>query len=230
MSTFSGFNSDKRKPTPIPEEFFNDLLPEIDDLDELRVTLYAFWNLGCQETEPRYLVLDDLTGDEMLSKSFGKIEEEIQDRILAALEKAVRRGSLLTGHSAEETVYVLNTSLSNSIILALETNKWNPASKTHPKITLNLSRPNIFSIYEKNIGPLTPIISDTLQEAESQYPAEWIEDAVKIAVTRNVRNWRFIEAILRSWKEKGRDEKDQRASQENRKRDSEGEFADYINH
>ena len=77
---------------------------------------------------------------------------------------------------------------------------------------------------------LTPIIADTLVDAEKTYPAGWIEEAMKIAVERNARNWRFIEAILRSWKEKGRDEKDQRPSAESRKRDSEGEFGEFVRH
>ena len=86
------------------------------------------------------------------------------------------------------------------------------------------------TLYEQNIGPLTPILAETLQEAEDTYPAEWIEEAIRMAVTKNVRNWRYVEAILRSWKEKGRNETDRRSNQEDRKRDSEGNYADYINH
>ena len=75
-------------------------------------------------------------------------------------------------------------------------------------------RPNIFSLYEANIGPLTPMIADLLQEAEQTYPVYWIEQAMKIAVENNVRRWRYVEAILASWKERGRDEKDRRDAQE----------------
>lgn len=58
---------------------------------------------------------------------------------------------------------------------------------------------NIFQFYSENIGPLTPFISDALQDAEKRYPANWIEAAFKIAVERNARNWKYIDAILRDW-------------------------------
>jgi len=96
-------------------------------------------------------------------------------------------------------------------------------------VKLQPERPNIYALYEQNIGPLTPILSETLQEAEKNYPLEWIEDAIRIAVVKNVRTWRYVEAILRSWKEKGRDGTDRETTEENRKRDSEGKFSDYVN-
>jgi len=35
-------------------------------------------------------------------------------------------------------------------------------------------RPNIFKLYEENIGPLTPLIADALKDAEKTYPPEWV--------------------------------------------------------
>jgi len=35
-----------------------------------------------------------------------------------------------------------------------------------------IERPNIFKLYEENIGPLTPIIADMLREAEKEYRNE----------------------------------------------------------
>jgi len=53
---------------------------------------------------------------------------------------------------------------------------------------------------------LTPLISDELREAETTYPAEWIEDAMRKAVNANARSWRYVDKILRTWKAKGRDD------------------------
>jgi DnaD/phage-associated family protein len=91
-------------------------------------------------------------------------------------------------------------------------------------------KPNIFGLYEKNIGPLTPILAETMKDAEKEYPAEWLEEAIRIAVKKNVRNWQYVEAILRSWKEKGRGEKDQRNHKEDTRKYIEGDLADYIKH
>ena len=34
-----------------------------------------------------------------------------------------------------------------------------------------MERPNIFGLYEQNIGPLTPLIADALKDAELSFPA-----------------------------------------------------------
>jgi DnaD/phage-associated family protein len=75
-------------------------------------------------------------------------------------------------------------------------------------------RPNIFRLYENNIGPLTPMIAEILQDAENTYPPAWIEEAIRIAVENNKRNWRYVEAILRRWQEGGRDEREDRRDTE----------------
>lgn len=65
---------------------------------------------------------------------------------------------------------------------------------------------NLFTHYESNIGPLTPIIADILKDAEKEYPEAWIIEALSLAVTNNKRNWRYCETILKRWKAGGKDE------------------------
>ena len=66
-------------------------------------------------------------------------------------------------------------------------------------------RPNVYTLYEQNIGLLTPILAERLQDAESRYPMQWIEDAFSEAVTNNKRSWRYIERILERWEAEGKD-------------------------
>lgn len=68
------------------------------------------------------------------------------------------------------------------------------------------TKPNIFELYESNIGVLTPIISNTLKDAEIEYVESWIVDVVGLAVTHNKRNWAYCAAILKRWKEEGKDD------------------------
>ncbi|HMX74364.1 MAG TPA: DnaD domain protein, partial [Anaerolineales bacterium] len=71
-------------------------------------------------------------------------------------------------------------------------------------------RSNLFKLYEENIGPLTPLVADVLKDAEEIYQAEWITEAIGLAVENNKRNWKYVEAILKRWKEEGRAEKQDR--------------------
>lgn len=71
-------------------------------------------------------------------------------------------------------------------------------------IQVQVERPNIFVLYEQNIGLLSPLIAEELRDAADQYPAEWIEDAFREAVQQNKRKWSYIRAILRRWGTEGR--------------------------
>jgi DnaD/phage-associated family protein len=72
------------------------------------------------------------------------------------------------------------------------------------KVQIQVERPNIFVLYEQNIGLLSPLIAEELKEAADRYPAEWIEAAFREAVLYNKRNWKYIRAILRRWETEGR--------------------------
>jgi DNA replication protein len=228
VSPFVGFPSGKIHMTPVPEPFFSELLPDIDHLGEMKVTLYAIWFLDRLEAPVRYLSYADFANEERLVKGLG------QDGLEDALERAVQRGTLLKVRApgAEETgaLYFLNTPRGRAAVQAIQNGEWRPALEPHPSISLDVERPNIFRLYEENIGPLTPMIADMLREAEQTYRTEWIEEAVRIAVQNNVRRWKYVEAILRSWQEEGHDGANRRDSEKDRRRYIEGEFAEYINH
>ena len=68
-------------------------------------------------------------------------------------------------------------------------------------------QPSIFELYETEIGPLTPVIAEILIEAVEEYPHEDIVAAFREAAERNVRNWRYIDAILQRWQMEGRSER-----------------------
>jgi DnaD/phage-associated family protein len=74
------------------------------------------------------------------------------------------------------------------------------------------ARPNLFKLYEDNIGPLTPMVADLLQEDAREFPADWFEDAIKEAISHNARKWSYVRAILKNWKENGREKTNEKDS------------------
>ena len=82
-----------------------------------------------------------------------------------------------------------------------------------PSLTATRARPNLFKLYEDNIGPLTPMVADLLQEDAREFPAEWFEDAIKEALSHNARKWSYVRAILKNWKENGREKTNEKDSQ-----------------
>lgn len=59
------------------------------------------------------------------------------------------------------------------------------------------------AVYEREIGPLTPIIRDAILDAARLYPLEWLAAAMQEAARANARNWRYCEAILKRWAAEG---------------------------
>lgn len=230
MPEFTGFSSKAKTNIQLPPEFFTEVLPGMVDLDELKMILLVFWYLQNRDENTGYVTLDELLEEQIVTKSFGLDRDLCEANLNTAIEKAISDKVLLRGKKDGRDYLFFNSPRGVALLKGLGSGEWQPDSSSLAGTPISEIRPNIFTLYEQNIGLLTPLMADTLMDAEKIYPAEWIEEAVKIAVGRNARNWRFIEAILRTWKEKGRNEKDQRTAAEGRKRDSEGEFGDFIRH
>lgn len=62
----------------------------------------------------------------------------------------------------------------------------------------------VISLYQDNVGICSPITLDRLKDITANYPLEWIKDAINVAVLREKRNLSYIEAILRRWKQEGK--------------------------
>ncbi len=229
--TFSGFTEDISSQVHIPEQFFRQVLFEIDNIDELKLTMYFFWRFEHMEGNFHYLRLSDLLRDEFFVQSMGGGPRKSRKTTLAALERAAKRGTLLQADIPpkrnRDKMICLNSAKGRALIEAIQHGEWPKVERLAQPGEFFSMHPNIFQMYEANIGPLTPMIADALRDAEKTYQADWIEDAFRIAVERNRRNLHYIEAILHRWQEGGRDDRkdqqDRRDTKEARRRYGEWE-------
>jgi DnaD/phage-associated family protein len=209
--TFAGFPEESANFIRIPDQFFRNLLPDIDDLDELRVTLFIIWRLEHMEGLFRYLRLSDLAKDSHLVQAIGPGPRKAKRNLEQALQKASARGSILMGEipskRSKDTLIFLNSPRGRAALDSIRRGDWRAVEQPNANIEITGERPNIFQLYEANIGALTPLIADALRDAEKTYPARWVEDAFRIALERNKRSWHYIEAILHRWQEGGRDDR-----------------------
>jgi DnaD/phage-associated family protein len=236
MKSFSGFPAGKLRFTSVPHLFFSELLPAIDDLAELKVTLHIFWLLSRKKGDPRCVSLKELSGDVVLLGGLKSSGQGSEESLQEGLKRAVARGTLL--HVAVEQdgqrdeLYFMNTDQGRQAIKRIRAGQLEPAVAVLPaEPPLEVERPNIFVLYEQNIGLLQPLIAEQLKDAEQAYPGEWIEEAFQIAVEQNKRNWAYVRAILERWATEGKDDgKGQGDSRKDRRRYIEGKYAEYIEH
>lgn len=183
----------------LPTPFFTLILSQIDEIEELKVTLALLYLMAEKRAQPRFVSLDELISSALLKQmGRGQLEESIS--------KAVQRGTFLhlsiDRNGKKHNLYFLNAEPEKKALEKIHTGELNTGSLEEKAFIKN--EKNIFTLYEENIGQLTPMLAEELQEAEKTYPFEWIEEAFKEAVALNKRNWRFISRILERWTIEGK--------------------------
>lgn len=199
---FSGFPGSAAA-TAMPNLFFSQLLPQIQRLEELIVTVYFFFAQGRGKGSPRLVSGAQMAADATLLAALANFSADPQAALAEGLALAVQRGTLLLAHTEGEgqELYLLNTPANRRALSRLAV----PRLEEEPPAPAADQRPNIFALYEANIGAITPIIADELRDAEARYPWPWLEAAFHEAAAMNARSWRYIEAILRRYEVEGPD-------------------------
>jgi DnaD/phage-associated family protein len=224
MEGFTGFPDGKLELVRLPDQFFSELLPIIDDLFELKVTLHCLWLIQQKQGDVRYITTSELMADEVLMRGLQDANLSAKETLMEGLELAVARGTLLQvtaqrADGADENWYFVNGERGRAAVARIERGEWTPNGDDEP-VFLQARRPNIFVLYEQNIGTLPPLMAEELKDAEQEYPADWIEDAFRIALSNNARRWAYVRSILERWAREGRGKR--RDDKEARKR-----YADY---
>ena len=164
----------------LPDSFFTQAVPKIQDLAELKIVLYVAYLILRKPDHTQFVTYKELKAESCrLSAELG--EETLRQALNSAVEHGILLHSTLNINGMLEDVYSLTVD-------------------SHQPPTIN-----VFALYEQNIGMITPMIAEELKEAEKIYPPQWIEEAFKEAVTLNKRSWKYIARILERWASEGKD-------------------------
>lgn len=200
--TSEGFASITTRQISVPSDFLDAVACQPIERDGLILLLTFFELLGLQE-QPAVVIGKFVLAD-ALSPRFGGDESRLE----AALNSALESGFLISfrnpGEGGNANIYFLpGTPAGRELSEKLHRGEVRIQDLAAALPLPEQNRPNIYLLYEANIGPLTPIVADMLKQAEKDYPLEWIQEAIKEALEHNVRKWKYIQAILANWKEKG---------------------------
>ena len=178
---FEGFRAGARA-TAIPSQFFTEVLPSIENVEELRVTLYALYAITRPGTPP-VMRASAIASEEPMARAFA--HHGGAKAVRAALDAAVARGVLRSLALEDgDALVVVNTEAGRRLLDRV-------ASGAEPA---------------PGGGVVVRAEPAALAEAEAKYPAAWIVEAIRLAAVRNARSWRYAEAILHRWETEGRDD------------------------
>jgi DNA replication protein len=169
----------------LPESFFTQTLPEIQDLSELKVVLYVAHTILRKQQPSTSHSECSVTYSELKTETSRLLPDLSEETLRQALDSAVEHGALSRSTSN------MNGVLEDVYSLTVDSGQ-SPAVNT-------------FALYEQNIGIITPMIAEELKEAGKLYPPQWIEEAFKEAVTLNKRSWKYTARILERWASEGKD-------------------------
>ena len=182
--------------THLPASYVSQVVRQVSNLDELKVTLVLFFLLSRSRDYPAYVTRTDVV---LRSAAMLGLDEAA---CVEAAGAAVRRGVFLEAEvtvEGEKTVaYFANVEADVEAIAQMLAAGDTSASVGRAKSA------NVFELYEQNIGIITPLIAEELKDAQKSYPAEWIEEAFREAVKGHKQNWKYVSRILERWSTEGR--------------------------
>ncbi len=180
--------------TQVPGAYVGQVLRNVRDLNEVKVTLLLFYLLSKARDYPAHI-----TRDELVTRAgavLGLSEEDCLNGVHSAVTRGVFLQVPLPQGDTEVFAYCANV---EEDLEAIE--RWRAAARLGAR---SPAVPNIFELYEQNIGIITPLIAEELKDAQKTYPAEWVEEAFREAVRNHKQNWRYVSRILERWSTEGK--------------------------
>ena len=216
MAPFDGF-PDNSEYTPVPNLLFGQTLEEIDDPLALKCFLRVLWLHSQKKGIRNVLTKDELLSDRTLTRVVFTPGSSTEAALGYVLDRTVGLGLLVhlrvNSDNGVFDVYVPNTEKGRSSVQSLKDSRPD-LEIAEVQRNVPVARPNIFSLYEKNIGTISPLMADVLKDAEQHYPESWVEEAFSEAVALNRRSWRYIETILKRWDKERKDDGEHRGHPE----------------
>lgn len=206
---FSGFPA-VGKATAIPNLFFAVVAPRLRAPGDFLAFLWTSKLIQAQKGEIRFTTADDIWAESGAGEAFevyGGGRTGLKDGLLHCVEAGALLGLDVANSDGQEQLFFINNPGSRRAIARVRAGELvlRPNSAIRPLAIQD--RPDIFRLYEENIGTVAPMVGERLLAAVDEYHWDWIVDAFREAVELNRRNWRYVESKLLKWAQEGRHER-----------------------
>ena len=181
--------------TSVPNAVMESLLHPEAHIDQVTFALRTLWWLERSTTFPKSVTVSELRTDRTLITCLGSAFDSVMEAVCG-------RGVFLRGVTDGVDRLMLNTVAAARGHGTVDdghgksTNGWDSvASKPGPA--------DAYRAYEQNIGPLTPMIRESIGQALQDFTDAQITQAIDAAVENDARSWAYVRAVLRKWNRGG---------------------------
>jgi hypothetical protein len=178
MKTFSGFPDGELKMSALPEMFYTGLLPLIDDLPEMKVTVACFRLCWQKSGLVRWTTSAELMRDPALS--------DVPEEIAAGVMKAIRRGSLVGALDRSGLQYLFPNS---ELGQGRRRDQTRREDRTRSR---RLWTPQHLCAVTSKTSGADAADRRAAEDANREFPPQWIEYAFAEAVKQNARSWAYV--------------------------------------
>ncbi|WP_163583306.1 Lin1244/Lin1753 domain-containing protein [Gracilibacillus saliphilus] len=135
----------------------------------------------------------------------------IQERFLEATSrrkepKIVQEYCLLSEKEVNAYNYLIIVNKNGESVRVIDNKSTQSKGKVNKDLNNNkgeISSLNTARFFDEHVAPISPIVAEQIDDWEQDFPPEILIRAMKEAVVQNKRSWKYVESILRDWKNKG---------------------------
>ncbi len=152
--------------TPVPSPLLGELLREVQSVEELKCTLRVVGMVHQRRSRGSAVSVAELMADPVLTEALANQPGGARDATMRGVAEAVARGTLLRSgdgdaQSSEALLFVNDEPGRRALSQTAQGGLARYAVEDVPAAgAATDSRPNIFALYEENIGSLTPLLED----------------------------------------------------------------------
>lgn len=203
----------------VEETFYEEIALEIDeDIDNVKITLMFLLKNGLMEQieEDEYLLPGTVEAILSEADSTRRSRESRAKKKALETSKTKALPSANLSDSGQETLHCntnatkCNTDIDIEIdIDKKDRDRTTTITEEKKDDVVVVNNTYIFKLLKDNGFNVTPVLMDTVSEDIITYGCMWLVDAIKIACLNSTKNYKYIQSILKNWKEKGKDVKPQ---------------------
>ena len=154
MNNQLNIDLNNKKNFSFPIEILTKVLKKIENIETIKFLIFTLYRFQAENLKIQFFTKSQIESSNSLSEILADIKK--LDIILKELVDLGVFISIETNYkNKKEQLYLLNNARNRAAIRAIETGEWLPKSNVE-EITF-VDRPNIYQLYEDNIGALTPM-------------------------------------------------------------------------